>query len=37
MIRIVSDILGTPYEVSEQLLEANGFVISNAVEAYRNK
>jgi N-acetylmuramic acid 6-phosphate etherase len=37
MIRIVSDILGTPYEVSEQLLEENGFVISNAVEAYRNK
>lgn len=35
MIRIVSDILGTPYEVSEKLLEENGFVISNAVEAYR--
>ena len=37
MIRIVSDILSTPYEVSEKLLEENGFVISNAVEAYREK
>ena len=35
MIRIVGEITGLPYERSEALLEQNGFVISNAVEAYQ--
>ena len=37
MIRIVSDILGTPYEKSERLLSENNFVIREAIEAYKNK
>ena len=35
MIRIVSDILGTPYEESEKLLTENNFVIREAIEAYK--
>jgi len=35
MIGIVSDILGTDAEESERLLEENGFVIREAIRAYR--
>ena len=35
MIRIVRDITGANYETSEKLLEENGFVIKNAVNAFQ--
>lgn len=35
MIRITSDITGLGYEESESLLEANGFSIRRAIEAYK--
>ena len=35
MIRIVSDITGTPYSEAEKLLENNSFSIPEAVEAYK--
>ena len=37
MIGIVSDITGESREVSEKLLEDNGFVIRTALEAYESK
>ena len=35
MIRIVCDILGTPYDESERLLLENDFVIRRTIEAYK--
>jgi N-acetylmuramic acid 6-phosphate etherase len=37
MIGIVTDICGTDHETSEKLLEANGFVIRDAVDAYKKE
>lgn len=36
MIRIVSDITGLSYELSEELLENNGFNIRDAIDALKN-